>query len=58
MKRARYKRMDELSAWDLNKGCRRIIDQSTPARRRLKKCLRRQARKKINKETLDKSEIL
>ena len=58
MKRARYKRMDELSAWDLDKGCRHIVDQSTPGRRRLKKCLRKQARKKINEEALDKSEIL
>lgn len=47
--RALYKKCDELAAWDLNKGCRKFIDQSTPARRRLKKVLRRQARKKINK---------
>lgn len=47
--RALYKKYDELSAWDLNKSCRKWIDQSTPARRRLKKVLRRQARKKINK---------
>ena len=47
--RSLYKKYDELSAWDLNKGCRKWIDQSTPARRRLKKVLRRQARKKIKK---------
>lgn len=49
MARAIYKKYDELSAWDLNKGCRKWIDQSTPARRRLKKVLRRKARKQIEK---------
>ena len=32
-RRSDYKRHDELSAWDLDKGCRSIVDQSTPARR-------------------------
>ena len=43
------KKISELSAWDLDKGCRHIIDQSTPARRRLKKIIRRQDRKRIDK---------
>jgi hypothetical protein len=43
------KKISELSAWDLDKGCRRIIDQSTSARRRLKKIIRRQDRKRIDK---------
>jgi hypothetical protein len=47
MKRADYKKYDELSAWDLNKGCRKWINQSSPANRRLKKQLRKQARKKL-----------
>lgn len=47
MKRAAYKKYDELAAWDLNKGCRRFINQSTPTNRKLKKVLRRQARKKL-----------
>lgn len=47
MKRALYKRYDGLADWDLNKGCRHIIDQSTRARRRLKKVLRRQARARM-----------
>lgn len=47
MQRARYKKLDELAAWDLDAGCRKWIDQSTPARRRLKKRLRRQARAKL-----------
>jgi hypothetical protein len=47
MKRADYKKYDELSAWDLDKGCRRFINQDSPANRRLKKKLRRQARKKL-----------
>lgn len=48
MKRSLYKRYDDLACWDLDKGCRRIIDQSRPGRRRLKKVLRRQARKRLN----------
>lgn len=47
MKRAQYKKYDELAAWDLDKGCRKWIDQSTPARRALKKKLRKQARKRL-----------
>ena len=47
MQRARYKKFDELAAWDLDKGCRKWINQSTPARRKLKKRLRRQARAKL-----------
>ena len=43
------KKISELSAWDLDAGCRRIVDQSTPARRRLKKIIRRQDRKRIDK---------
>lgn len=49
MMRAISKKVDELSAWDLNKGCRNIIDQSTPARRRLKKVLRKKSRKQLDK---------
>ena len=48
-KRSDHKKVDELAACDLDKGCRRIVNQSTPARRRLKKRLARQARKRINK---------
>ena len=47
--RAEYKRHDELAAWDLNAGCRRWINQDSPANRRLKKKLRKQARKKLDK---------
>jgi len=45
--RSDYKKIDELAAWDLDKGCRRIVGQSTPSNRRLKKILRRQARKRM-----------
>lgn len=51
MARASYKKYDELAAWDLDKGCRNIVNQSSPARRKLKKRLRKQARKKL-KEAL------
>lgn len=47
--RSDYKKMDDMAAWDLDAGCRRIVDQSTPGRRRLKKVLRRMARKRIKK---------
>lgn len=53
MKRALYKRYDRLADWDLDKGCRHIIDQSTPARRRLKKILRKQARARMKGRTYD-----
>lgn len=51
--RAMYKRLDELAAWDLNKGCRHWINQDSRANRRLKKRLRRQARKRIKKEEVE-----
>ena len=47
MARSTYKKYDDLAAWNLNKGSRSVINQSTPARRRLKKVLRKQARKKM-----------
>ncbi len=50
MKRSLYKRYDDLAAWDLDKGCRHIVDQSRPGRRRLKKVLRRQAHKRLNQQ--------
>ena len=48
-KRSDYKKIDDLAAWDLDKGCRRIVDQSTPGRRRLRDRLKRQARKRIDR---------
>ena len=50
MRRAEYKKFDELAAWDLNKSCRKRVDQSTPAKRKLKKRLRKQARAKLKGE--------
>ena len=47
--RAGYKRCDELAAWDLNASCRSWINAASPANRRLKKKLQRQARKRINR---------
>lgn len=49
MNRNFYKRVSELSAWDLDAGCKTIIDQSTPAHRRLKKKIRKQDRKRLDK---------
>lgn len=50
-RRAGYKRHDELAAWDLDASCRRWINQSSAANRRLKKKLRRQARKRLDRLT-------
>jgi len=46
---AMYKKMSELSAWDLDKGCRNIINQATRARRALKKKIRKNDRKTLDK---------
>ncbi len=48
-RRSDYKKMDEISTWDLDAGCRGIIDTSTPPRRRLRDRLRRQARKRVDR---------
>lgn len=50
MRRAEYKKFDELAAWDLDKGCRKWVNQSTPTKRKLKKRLRKQARAKLKGE--------
>ena len=47
MNRGIYKRYDELAAWDLDKHSRKYINQDSPANRKLKKTLRKQARKKL-----------
>ena len=46
-KRSDYKKMDDFVAWDLDKGCRRIVNHATPGRRRLRDRLRRQARRRV-----------
>lgn len=52
MKGNSYKKYDNLSAWDLDKGSRHYIHQDSPSNRRLKKILRRQARKRISQVNL------
>ena len=52
MQRAIYKKFDNLTAWDLDKGSRKWVNQSTPARRRLKKRLRKQARAKLKEVSI------
>lgn len=47
--KAIYKRNPDFTAWDLNASSRKYVDQSTPARRCLKRKLRRIARKRISK---------
>ena len=52
-KRSDYKKVDSLSAWDLDAGCRRIVNRSTLADRRLRDRLRKQARKRLNRRAND-----
>lgn len=47
--RSDYKKDDNIAAWDMDAGCRKIVNQSTPSRRRLRDILRRQARKRIER---------
>jgi len=49
MKRCDYKKVSELSAWDLDKGCRRFINQSSKWARRMKKIIRKADRKRVDK---------
>jgi hypothetical protein len=49
MKRQISKRVSELSAWDLDKGCRNIVNQASPANRRLKKKIRKNDRKRLDR---------
>ena len=49
MKRQITKRISELSAWDLDAGCRNFINQASPANRRLKKKIRKQDRKRVDR---------
>ena len=50
-----YKKIDEMDAWDLDAGCRGIINQSSPKNRKLKTILKRQARARL-KERAEKNE--
>lgn len=45
-RRSDWKKDDGIADWDMDKGCRGIVNQSTPARRRLKAILRKRARKR------------
>lgn len=49
MERNTHKKISELAAWDLDAGCRDIVNQSTRARRKLKKKIRRNDRKRLDK---------
>jgi hypothetical protein len=44
-----YKKGSELSAWDLNPGCRHCVDTSKPSKRKLKKKILRAERKRLDK---------
>ena len=57
MNRTEYQKVSELSAWDLDAGCRNIIDQTTPANRRLKKRIRRADRKRYRNFIIKREEI-
>lgn len=51
-RRSDYKKLDDLAAWDMDKGCRRIVDQSAPSRRKLRRKLIRAARKRLNRHDI------
>lgn len=57
MNRTEYQKVSELSAWDLDAGCRNIVNQSTPANRRLKKRIRRADRKRYRNFIIKREEI-
>ena len=42
-----YKKYDEFTGWDLDKGCRNIVNQQSKSDRRLKPILRRQRRSRL-----------
>lgn len=46
-RRSDYKKRDGIADWDMNKGCRHIVDQSTPSRRKLRDRLKHRARAKM-----------
>ena len=48
MARGIDKRVSEISSWDLDKGCRKFINQSSPKMRRLKKIIRKNDRKRLD----------
>ena len=52
-RRSEYKRHDDLAAWDLDAGCRGIVNQAAPGMRRLKAVLRRMARKRMKRGMQD-----
>jgi len=51
-KRSDYKKYDTIADNDLNAGCRRHINTSTPTRRRLRDKLRRMSRKQIERKLI------
>lgn len=54
--RSEYKKIDtETAAWDLDAGCRNIIINNE-SNRKLRKRLRRMARKKIDREYKEREE--
>ena len=49
MSRNFFKKVSELASWDLDASCRGIINQSSKRNRKLKKILRKNDRKRIDK---------
>ena len=50
-KRSDYKKIGEFGAWDLDKGCRGVVNQQSAGRRDLKKRLRRQERARLKSDS-------
>lgn len=47
-----YKKYDEFSSWDMDKGCRKIVNQQSKSSRKLKPKLRRQRRARLQMEII------
>lgn len=46
-KHSDFKKLGEFAAWDMDKGCWKIVNQKSPGRRRLRVRLKRQERARI-----------
>ena len=46
-KHSDYKKLGEFASWDMDKECRKIINQKSPGRRKLRDRLKRQERARI-----------
>lgn len=53
-----YKKNGEFAALDMDRGCRRYINQSSPGNRKLRRRLKRQERARLNRSCSEKSPVI